>query len=173
MSSGVEDHGVRFEEIYRQHAGAVAAYALRRASRETAEEVVAETFLVAWRRLDGVPAQPLPWLYGVARRVLANQRRSAARRASLADRLHLEARVAPLETVDEGLLDALRTLRADDREVLMLVAWEGLTTTEAAQALDCSPVACRIRLHRARKRLARAIESPTGSPGDLTTKEAR
>jgi RNA polymerase sigma-70 factor, ECF subfamily len=173
MSSGVEDRGVRFEEIYRQHAGAVAAYALRRASRETAEEVVAETFLVAWRRLDGVPAQPLPWLYGVARRILANQRRSATRRAALTQRLELEVRVVPPEPVDERLLDALQTLHIDDRELLMLVAWEGLTPTETARVLDCSPVACRIRLHRARKRLARALDSPTGSARDFTTTEAR
>jgi RNA polymerase sigma factor (sigma-70 family) len=173
MTSGVEDRRMRFEAIYRQHVGAVAAYTLRRAAPETAEEVVAETFLIAWRRLDGVPAQPLPWLYGVARRMLANQRRSAARRAALAHRLQLEARVAAPETVDERLLDALRRLHADDRELLMLVAWEGLTPMEAAQALDCSPVACRIRLHRARKRLARALDSPTRSAADLTTKEAR
>lgn len=169
----MEDRRARFEQIYRQHAGAVAAYALRRAPRETAEEVVAETFLVAWRRLDGVPEQSLPWLYGVARRMLANQRRSTARRAALTQRLKLQAAVAALDSVDECLVDALQALQTHDREVLMLVAWEGLTSTEAAQALGCSPVACRIRLHRARKRLARAMDSPPNSAADLATTEAK
>jgi RNA polymerase sigma-70 factor (ECF subfamily) len=169
----VKDRRARFEELYREYVGVVAAYALRRASKETAEDVVAETFLVAWRRLDRVPDQPLPWLYAVARRTLANQRRSAARRESLVHRLELEFRAMPPNPVDGHLLDALGSLRPDDREVLMLVAWEGLTATEAAQGLDCSPVACRIRLHRARKRLARALEVQVRSSGELTTTEAK
>jgi RNA polymerase sigma factor (sigma-70 family) len=163
----------RFEELYRQHVGAVAAYALRRASRETAEDVVAETFLVAWRRLDRMPEEPLPWLYGVARRTLANHRRSAIRRESLARRLEIEAPVGSVTPVDERLLDALRRLRRRDREVLMLLAWEGLTPAEAAQVLDCSPVAFRIRLHRARKRLAIALEATTFSSGEVTITEAK
>jgi RNA polymerase sigma-70 factor (ECF subfamily) len=164
----VEDRRARFEALYRNHAGAVAAYALRRASREVAEDVVADTFLVAWRRLDRVPDTPLPWLYAVARRTLANHRRSAARRESLASRLQLEFRAVPPNPVDGGLRDALGSLRPNDREVLMLVAWEGLTPTEAAEALGCSPVAGRIRLHRARKRLACALEATARSSGELT-----
>src|SRR3712207_3119084 len=82
----------RFEEIYRRYRGAVAAYARRRASASTAEDVVAETFLVCWRRLDGVPDEPLPWLYAVARKTLANQRRAAAREATNA---RVESSVAP------------------------------------------------------------------------------
>jgi RNA polymerase sigma-70 factor (ECF subfamily) len=163
----------RFEEIYREHVGAVAAYALRRAPREAAEDVVAETFLVAWRRLDRMPEEPLPWLYGVARRTLANHRRSAARRASLAHRLEIEAPPGSIGPVDERLLDALRVLRRRDREVLMLLAWEGLTPAEAAQVLGCSPVAYRIRLHRARKRLALALEATSFSAGELTITEAK
>jgi len=169
----VRDRHARFQALYRNHAGEVAAYALRRASREVAEDVVADTFLVAWRRLDRVPHEPLPWLYAVARRTLANHRRSAARRESLTQRLQLEFRAIPPSPVDGGLLNALRSLRAGDREVLMLVAWEGLTPTEAAQAFDCSPVACRIRLHRARKRLARALETTARSSGELTMTEAK
>jgi RNA polymerase sigma-70 factor (ECF subfamily) len=169
----MEERRARFEELYRQHVKAVAAYALRRAPRETAEDVVAETFLVAWRRLEQVPAQPLPWLYGVARRTLANYRRSATRRQSLADRLRLEVRVIPQEPADERLRDALQTLRAGDRELLMLVAWEGLRPSEVARVLECSPVACRIRLHRARRRLADALEVPAHSASGLRTKEAK
>jgi RNA polymerase sigma-70 factor, ECF subfamily len=169
----MSDRHIRFETLYRNHVGAVAAYALRRTSREVAEDVVADTFLVAWRRLDRVPAQPLPWLYAVARRTLANHRRSAARRESLASRLQLEFRAIPPNPVDVGLLDALRSLRADDREVLMLVAWEGLTATEAAEALGCSPVACRIRLHRARKRLAAVLETTARPSSELMMTEAK
>ena len=169
----MRDRHIRFETLYRNHVGAVAAYALRRASREVAEDVVADTFLVAWRKLDRVPDKPLPWLYAVARRTLANHRRSAARRESLASRLQLEFRTIPPNPVDLGFLDALRSLRADDREVLMLVAWEGLTATEAAEALGCSPVACRIRLHRARKRLAGALEATARPSSELMMTEAK
>ena len=173
MILGMDGQRERFEEVYRQHVGAVAAYALRRAPREMAEDVVAETFLVAWRRLDRMPEEPLPWLYGVARRTLANHRRSAARRESLAQRLEIEAPAGSVGPVDERLLDALRALRRRDREVLMLLAWEGLTPAEAAQVLGCSPVAYRIRLHRARKRLALALEATTSSSGELTITEAK
>jgi RNA polymerase sigma-70 factor (ECF subfamily) len=169
----VRDRRARFEELYRQHVGDVAAYALRRTSPDVAEDVVADTFLVVWRRLERVPDKPLPWLYAVARRTLANHRRSAARLESLTQRLQFEFRAVPPNPVDGGLLDALRSLRGDDREVLMLIAWEGLTPTEAAQALDCSPVACRIRLHRARKRLARALDHPVRPSGELSTTEAK
>jgi RNA polymerase sigma-70 factor (ECF subfamily) len=168
----MDDRRARFDELYREHAGAVAAYALRRAPRDVAEEVVAETFLVAWRRLERVPAKPLPWLYGVARRTLANQRRAAKRRDALARRLELEVPPVTGEQIEYRVLDALQTLRSKDRELLMLVAWEGLTPGEAAVVLGSSPVACRIRLHRARKQLALAIESPSNSAA-LTAKEAR
>ncbi len=72
---------VQFEQLYRQHAGAVLAYARRRTTQEAADDAVAEVFLIAWRRVDDVPAEPLPWLLGVARRVLANQRRGERRGA--------------------------------------------------------------------------------------------
>ena len=77
----------RFEEMFREHYGAVRGYALRRIPGDLAQDAVAETFLVAWRRLDDFPADPLPWLFGVARRVLANQRRSADRSSALERRL--------------------------------------------------------------------------------------
>ena len=77
----------RFEEMFTEHYAAVRGYALRRTSADAAQDAVAETFLVAWRRLDDVPPDALPWLFGVARRVLANQRRSAARSEALEERL--------------------------------------------------------------------------------------
>jgi DNA-directed RNA polymerase specialized sigma24 family protein len=68
-----------FDEIYQAHGRAILGYALRRTSIDAAQDIAAETFLVAWRRIDEVPKEPLPWLLGVARRILANQRRSATR----------------------------------------------------------------------------------------------
>jgi len=153
-------------KLYAKHGRDVLAYALRRApSAEDAADALADTFLVAWRRLDRVPPEPDArlWLYGVARRSLANQRRGAERRGRLAERLRVEAS-AVLETrarddERERVLTALATLRADDRELLLLVGWEGLTPAEAARVLEISPVAARARLHRARRRLGKALEA--------------
>lgn len=161
----------RFESIFREHHAAVRSYALRRAPRDMAPDVVAETFLVAWRRLDDVPADPVPWLYGVARRVLANARRSADRGLALERRLATAAVPAglgdPGERVGEAELvrAALARLSERDRETLMLVAWEGLSPTRASRAAGCTRAAFAVRLHRARARLAAqlaSLEPPAG-----------
>jgi RNA polymerase sigma-70 factor, ECF subfamily len=150
----------RFEGLFRGNYPAVRAYALRRASRDAAQDVVAETFLVAWRRLDDVPADALPWLYGVARRVLANQRRSADRSAALGERLASTAPPAPQPDTGDSTADAeilrvaLGRLSEPSREALMLVAWHGLSGARAARAAGCSRGAFAVRLHRARARLA-------------------
>jgi RNA polymerase sigma factor (sigma-70 family) len=158
-----------FEGLFRENYPAVRAYALRRASREAAQDVVAETFLVAWRRLDDVPADALPWLYGVARRVLANQRRSADRGAALERRLATAAAPAgapdPGDTVGDNELMrlALGRLPERSREALILVAWHGMTGARAARAAGCSGAAFAVRLHRARGQLAAelaAVEPP-------------
>jgi DNA-directed RNA polymerase specialized sigma24 family protein len=133
----------------------------RGASAEDAADVVAETFLVAWRRLEHVPSGEAarPWIYGVARRVMANHRRGVLRQTRLAARLAQE--IAPFEPSPppDGVaaLAAFRALRAADREILGLATWEGLGTAELAAALGCSPNAAKIRLHRARRRLAREL----------------
>jgi RNA polymerase sigma factor (sigma-70 family) len=146
----------RFEQIYRRHREAVAAYARRRAPANTAEDVVAETFLVCWRRLERVPEEPLPWLYAVARKTLANQRRAAARQTTTAA-AEIPAEV-PRVVGDPALAIAFARLSERDREVLRLVAWEGLSLREAATVLGCSAVACRVRFHRAKKRLAGRLD---------------
>lgn len=133
---------------------------------------MAETFLVAWRRLDQVPEHALPWLLAVARRTLANNRRSSRRRERLTERLRVELGKVQVVPVEPRLLDALHTLSVDDREVLLLVAWDGLSTAEAADVLGCSATACRIRLHRARKRLAAALESGPARTAEMRTQEA-
>jgi RNA polymerase sigma-70 factor, ECF subfamily len=153
------DKRTRFEQLYRAHAGAVRAYAVRRAPSEAvADDTVSDVFLVVWRRLDDVPGQPVPWLLAIARRSLANRRRSDRRAAALTDRLtslRRPASTAP-ETGDR-LLDALATLPEPDRELLMLVAWEGLEPSEIAELLGVRPGTVAVRLHRARGRLAAAL----------------
>lgn len=161
----------RFEALYAEHRAFVLGYVLRRAdSTHDAADVIAETFLIAWRRLDDAPtgAGARLWLYGVARRVLANHRRGERRRSQLAERLRgeLAARDAlepPLGQLAE-LAAAFGSLADGDREVLALEAWEGLSAGEVAAVLGCSRNAARIRLHRARRRLRAAIAASQG-PG--------
>jgi RNA polymerase sigma factor (sigma-70 family) len=165
----------RFEALYAQYHAQVLGYALRRLdSPDEAADVLAETFLVAWRRLEVVPEgeRSCLWLYGVARRVLSNHRRGAHRRTQLADRLReeLAARLPLAEASGEGtaLAVAFRSLRDDDRELLALQGWEGLAPAEIATVLGCSHNAARIRLHRARRRLRAALAGtePTQVTGD-------
>ncbi|MCO5991956.1 RNA polymerase sigma factor [Actinoallomurus rhizosphaericola] len=154
----------RFAEIYAACHDPVLGYVMRRAENgHDAADVLAETFLIAWRRLDDVPAGDgaRPWLYGVARRVLANHRRGERRRSALGDRLRAELGpvIRPAEDRDGSgaVAEAFRGLSEDDRELLSLVGWEGLDAGEIATVLGCSRNAVRIRLHRARKRFARAL----------------
>ena len=150
----------RFEALYAAHAGAVRAYARRRIDASAADDIVADVFLIAWRRLDEVPAEQLPWLLGVARRVLANRRRGDARRAALRGRLEGE-RLAGGEPEpalpDSEVVRALRSLNERDREVLLLIAWDGLDRRQAAAALGIGMGAFAVRLHRARRRLEKVL----------------
>jgi RNA polymerase sigma factor (sigma-70 family) len=148
----------RFERLYAAHYASVLAYALRRTRRPEADDVVAETFTIAWRRLSDVPCEARPWLYEVARRVLSNRRRADARRTALIDRLRHTPAIPPGASGDlEALAAAFAALPEHEREALALVAWEGLSCGEAARAAGCSDVAMRVRLHRARRRLRRAL----------------
>jgi RNA polymerase sigma-70 factor (ECF subfamily) len=143
-----------FRDLFGRHYGAVFGYAARRLGWHEAGDATAEVFTVAWRRMRSVPDEPnaLPWLYGVARRVVANHQRSARRRERLEARSlsEPERRFEPDPT---DLDQALGALRESDREVLMLVAWEGLSPSALAKALGCSKNAAVVRLHRARARL--------------------
>ncbi len=164
----------RFDTLYRVARAKILAYALRRVpSAEDAADVLAETFTIAWRRLDQVPGgdEALLWLYVVARNVIQNDRRRQQRRSDLVERV---ARCVPDEGTralprdEEGLvaLLCLRALADEEREVLMLTAWEGLTPSAVARVLGCSPGAARVRLHRARRRLHRAIAAFTRTEAD-------
>jgi RNA polymerase sigma factor (sigma-70 family) len=158
----------RFDQLFIEHQRHVLAYAMRRTrTLADAEDAAAETFAIAWRRLDAIPAaEPLPWLYGVARRVLANQRRGNGRRERLAALLRPEDDVAtPIrvgEDLDGPASASLASLSPGDQEVLRLVAWEELGHREIAQVLGITPNAVAIRLHRARARFAHALARTTG-----------
>jgi RNA polymerase sigma-70 factor, ECF subfamily len=144
----------RFEVIYREHFAAIDAYARRRLPTR-ADDVVAETFLVVWRRLEQVPDDELPWLYGVARRVVADLRRSADRQEAVTRRLASVRLVdrSDLDDADTGLPSALARLSEADRELLFLVYWEELEPRRAAAALGCSRATVATRLWRAHRRL--------------------
>ena len=156
-----------FEELYHAHYAALLRYGVRRTTHDDALDVVAETFLIAWRRPDTVPTDnPLPWLYATARRVLANHRRSQTRRGRLDERV--AATEGPPHVTDHAdgvaartdVLRALAQLSAGDQEVLMLTEWDGLSATDAAEVLGCTLSAFKVRLHRARRRLAASMTTP-------------
>jgi len=158
---GMCEAQAEFERLFREHYAAVYRYAVRRVESAAVQDVVAETFLTAWRRFDQVEGDALPWLLGIARRVSANHLRGRDRRAALRERLMAEP--MPGQTMaatgDRRLLTALASLREQDREALLLVAWDRLSNPEAAQVAGCSTGTFTVRLHRARRRLARALEA--------------
>lgn len=162
-----EERQERFDALYRSTRAKILAYALRRVpSTEDAADVLAETFTVAWRKLEQAPAgdAALLWLYGIAHNVVLNDGRSRRRRSQLVGRIAQQIPETQWWSVarDEDRLVALMCLARlprDDREVLMLVAWEGLAPSAIATVLGCSPGAARARIHRARRRLELAIHT--------------
>jgi RNA polymerase sigma factor (sigma-70 family) len=174
----------QLQQLFADHHDRILGYLLRRVgNRDDARDLVAETFVVAWRRLTDVPAgsEALPWLYAVARRLLANHRRSEHRRIALADRLRDEPfDQGGLSSDPEGkaiATQAWRELSDQDRELLSLTAWEGLDTAQIAVVLGCSRNAVRIRLHRARGRFERLLsaadDAPLATPHFAALKEER
>ena len=152
------------ETLYKGHADRVLRYAQRRVPAHDAEEVVAQTFLVAWRPAHDIPQDdPLPWLFGIARNVIRNLQRSDRRQTRLAARIATlrsegdEAREQ--QELPDELRDALASLSPDDREVLLLIAWDELDQTQAAAAMGWSKTNFRLRLHRARKRLRQRLSN--------------
>jgi RNA polymerase sigma-70 factor (ECF subfamily) len=166
----------RFEATFRATHPRVLAYALRRsADRESAEEVVSETYLIAWRRFDVIPDDPLPWLLGTARRVRSNQRRQEARRSPngqgspigvVVDARDPGTPIPEALAEREAFVAAFAALRERDREVLTLVAWDGLRVPEAAAVMDCTSATFSIRLHRARQRLLKELKRTGHSLGE-------
>jgi RNA polymerase sigma-70 factor (ECF subfamily) len=163
----VDDPDKWFTELYDEHHRRVFAYALANAGRDVAEDVASETFLIAWRRLDHVPDTPLPWLLGVARNLLRQQRYGGDRRRALAERVAALTTPEDLSVWDvadhvierDSALAAIASLSERDLEVLTLGMWHGLSPGDAAKVVGCSAPAFFVRLHRARRRLARAFDN--------------
>ena len=159
------DDEQRFRVLYRQHYAPVLAYALRRVGPDRAQDVVAETFLVAWRHIRRAPADPMPWLYRLARNAAANEARALRRGVRLQERARAGATTMVAGTLaasdhaerigeTDWVLAALRRLSPRDQEALLLTVWEDLDVASAAAVMGCSTAAMKVRVHRARRRLA-------------------
>jgi RNA polymerase sigma-70 factor, ECF subfamily len=167
-----EQAAERLKELFERHHAAVHAYVRRRSTRpEAVDDIVAETFLVAWRRLEKVPIDSLPWLLAVARNVLATQRRSVRRQLALVERLGWvrQETVGPPDalTSAEPIAEALAVLSEKDREAITLVAWDGLSPAEAARVVGQSSSSFRVRLHRAKRRLQRELDRGAPSATEM------
>lgn len=154
----------RFTDLYDAYYPRVFAYAVSRVGRQAAEDVASETFAVAWRRLGDIPGAELPWLFGVARNIVRDEFRADTRRTAMAAQMRSWAEtqadaddVADHVVARVAVLRALATLSEHDREVVTLVAWHGLSSAEAARVMACSRATFFVRLHRARRRLERAV----------------
>ena len=169
----------RFHDLFDRHHRSVMAYFMRRINEADALDATEDVFLVAWRKLDKVPEgdATLLWLYGVARRVMANHRRGRARSARLRSKITAEpvypardpATEAILSVQEEQMLGALRTLREKDREVLRLTYWEQLPHEDIGLILGCSTEAVHVRRYRAVKRLGNALGRTGHVPGESTS----
>jgi RNA polymerase sigma factor (sigma-70 family) len=158
------DTEARFRALFTDSYSALRRYAHHRGlSPADSEDLVAEVFTIAWRRIDDVPGDAVPWLFAVAGNVLRNTRRAERRRARLLARLprpDVQHAVEPEHRYEvDQVRGALASLDARDRELLVLVAWDGLTPQQAAAALGWKPGATRVRLHRARHRLAAKLDA--------------
>ena len=161
----------RFAAVFLELSPRVYSYARRRCDPVSAQDVTAETFLVAWRRMDRLPDMPLPWLLGIARNVLRNQVRATIRRDRLVEAITSApgtsrvGRAADAELIERSrLAEALIQLTDRERESLLLVAWDGLTPVQAATVTGCSANTFARRLSRARARLAAALEDTPDPP---------
>lgn len=162
----------RYDRLYETHVARVTAYVRSRVPENRAEDLVAETFVVAWRRIDDVPAPALPWLLVVARNQISQLHRAESRSTALTAEItrlhHLETAgnqdVASDVVERLTVLGAIAGLARADREAIALTTWDGLSTKDAALVAGCSPAAFRVRLHRARRRLVRALADQDGPP---------
>jgi RNA polymerase sigma factor (sigma-70 family) len=163
----------RFKDLYEEHVLEVLAYCTRRLGATDAADACSETFLVAWRRFDDLPPAPktLPYLYGIANKVVSNQFRSLRRRTRLDAKLGaLGVSVAPDPAVvflqsahDAEVVAAVRRLKPKDREIVMLYAWEDLSRETIAELVGMTRAAVDQRMHRANQRLARILRPDLGN----------
>lgn len=165
--------------LYERHAAAVYRFLSRRAGQSAAQDLVSEVFLAALAARNRVfpheSGSALPWLYGIASNVVRAHLRKARGPGSVSadpgvDWEAVDARL-DAEALRTQLAEALRAISAKERDVLLLVAWEGLTVTEAAEALGMSKVAARTRLHRARQRARAVLAGLNGSSASRAVSE--
>ena len=173
-----EERRERFEALVPALVDPLRRFLARRTDPATADDVLAETLLVCWRRLDDLPEEPLPWAYGVARNCLANATRGVRRQERLAARIAVvdppaASTSGPGEGDDPDLADAIGALREEDAELLRLWAWEQLTPAEIAAVLDVTPNAVSIRLHRAREKLREELRKTGAAAGHEESNERR
>lgn len=161
---GSSDERIDFRQCWDRDGPRVAAYARRHVAADDVHDLVAETFLQAWRRWDAVPDPPIAWLIGTARKLIGNHRRAQKRRGALQDRL-IRVAAAARSADDVGMLaieradalDALTSLPDEQREALLLRTWDGLSAEQAAAVLGIRPGTLRVHTHRARAALARRV----------------
>lgn len=156
----------RLHAAFEDHYSAVLAYAAYHTlSAEDAEEVTSSTYLAAWRRVHDMPGEPdtLRWLFGVAKKTLANQRRAISRQGELINKLARQPKPPLGLQVTDGRLEAVIShLSPDQQAVIHLSAWDEVSYIEGAAILQCSANAYAIRLHRARVALKIALNSKAG-----------
>jgi RNA polymerase sigma-70 factor (ECF subfamily) len=163
----------RFETLYASNRLDILKYLVRRSTdTDEAADALAETFLVAWRRIDVVPdgLDGRLWLFGVARNILSKQFKkrqlTTATNQRMATELRSIATNSKNDQVESGVLRALSQLSKSDREMVELSAWEELSPTEIASVLGISANAARVRLHRARHRVADILLQAELSSGE-------
>ncbi|MEE9963885.1 MAG: sigma-70 family RNA polymerase sigma factor [Propionicimonas sp.] len=169
MSADLAARQTEFRNCFHLTSRRVYAYVRRHCDESDCDDVIAEVYLAAWRHFADLPTDPVPWLIGTARKVLANHWRSRGRRQRLAtDLAGIESMAAP-DLADQAidrlsLIHALATLSEQDRDLLLMVGWDGLDTDGVAAALDCSADAARTRLSRARRRLLAQLDQAESAP---------
>lgn len=173
MAKEVQD----FEAVFNSCYSPISGYAMRRLPNQSeVDDVVGEAFMTAWRRWDEVSLidNPLPWLYAVAGNIIRNRKRSVARHLRLVDKMSAQPQTQtddPADMSSTEVVEALARLSFDDRELLQLVAWDGLSHIDAGVVLGCTPNAVALRLSRARRRLAGYLQSDEiQNPTDNTYK---
>lgn len=163
----------RFRLVYEECYPRVLAYATSQVGRQVGEDITSETFTVAWRRVQELPQPALPWLLGVTRNLVRELRRKDSHQYSLAvqeaQRIAMGGQSEVMDVATsvadrEAALHALASLSDADRELLTLIAWHGLSAKEAASVLHCATTTLNVRLHRARRRLERAMEAVPRPP---------